>query len=49
MRFTSFTAWSSDGLNRKVNAFLTNYPDIEIIDVKYAASFGAVYAAILYR
>ena len=40
---------SSAGLTNKVNSFLHDHPDIEVIDIKYAASFGSVYAAILYR
>lgn len=37
----SFTAISSNGLIHKVNSFLQSHPDIELIDIKYAA--------ILYR
>lgn len=49
LRFISFSAWSNSSLDGKVNSFLAHSQDIEIIDVKYAASFGNVYAAILYR
>ena len=49
MKFISFSAMSSHGLTRKVNDFLESHSEIEIIDIKYAASFGSVYAAILYR
>ena len=49
MKFISFTAMSSTGLTRKVNEFLESNSEIEVIDIKYTASFGNVYAAILYR
>lgn len=49
MKFMSFTAMSSNGLNHKVNGFLETHPEIEVIDIKFTASFGNVYAAILYR
>ena len=49
MRFMSFTAFSSEGLTNKVNKFLEAHADIEVIDIKYTASFGSIYAAILYR
>jgi len=40
---------SSDSLTHKVNSFLENKPEIEIIEFKYTASFGTIYAGILYR
>lgn len=49
IKFESFAAWSSDGLNKKVNKFLISNPEIEIVDIKLTAGFGDVYAAILYR
>lgn len=49
VKFISFTSLSSGGLTHKVNSFIESNPDIEIVDIKYAASFGSVYAAILYR
>lgn len=49
MKFVSFTAMSSKGLDRKVNDFLESHSGIEVIDIKFTASFGSVYAAILYR
>jgi len=49
MKFISFTAMSSNGLDRKVNNFLESHSGIEVIDIKFTASFGSVYAAILYR
>lgn len=36
------------GLDNKVNKFLKRHPDIEVIDIKYIASVGSIYAAILY-
>lgn len=49
IKFESFTAWSIEGLNKKVNKFLVSNPEIEIVDIKFTASIGNVYAAILYR
>jgi len=49
LKFISFSALTSGGLDNKVNGFLKSNPKIEVIDIKYAASFGSVYAAILYR
>ena len=49
LKFISFTAMSSNGLDHKVNSFLQSHAEIEIIDMKYAASFGSIYVAILYR
>lgn len=49
MRFVSFTAMSNRGLDRKVNEFLIGNPHIEIIEIKFAASFGNIYAAIIYK
>jgi len=49
LKFISFSAMSSASLNNKVNAFFSHNHGIEIVDVKYAASFGSVYAAVLYR
>ena len=49
VKFISFTAMSSSGLTRKVNDFLESHSEIEIIDLKYTASFGNIYVAILYR
>jgi len=49
MKFISFSAMSSSGLDHKVNDFLKSHPDIEVIDIKFTASFGSVYAAILFR
>lgn len=49
MRFVSFTAMSIRGLNNKVNNFLESNSEIEVIDIKFTASFGSIYAAILYR
>lgn len=40
---------TSSGLDRKVNDFLATYSDIELIDIKFTASSGTIYAAILYR
>jgi len=48
LKFISFTAWSSTGLNHKVNTFLKDNPKIEVVDIKFAASFGSVYAAIFF-
>lgn len=36
-------------LDAKVSNFLEAHPEIEIIDIKFTASLGKVYAAILYR
>lgn len=49
LKFISFTAMSNKGLDRKVNDFLETHSGIEVIDIKFTASFGSVYAAILYR
>lgn len=49
MKFVSFSALSAEGLNRKINRFLGSRPEIELLDLKFSASFGSVYAAILYR
>ena len=49
LKFISFTAMSINGLNHKVNDFLKSHPNIEVIDIKFTASFGSIYAAILYR
>lgn len=49
LKFISFTAMPSNGLDHKVNSFLQSHAEIEIIDMKYAASFGSIYVAILYR
>lgn len=49
LKFISFNAMSSNGLNHKVNDFLKSHPEIEVIDIKFTASFGSIYAAILYR
>ncbi len=49
MKFISFTAMSSNGLDHKVNEFLETHPNIEVIDIKFTASFGSIYAAILFR
>lgn len=49
MRFISFTAMSNRGLDKKVNEFLMANPQIEIIRIKFAASFGNIYAAIIYK
>ncbi len=49
MKFVSFNAMTNKGLDKKVNNFLSNHSDIEVIDIKYAASIGFMYAAILYR
>ncbi len=47
MKFISFTAMSSNSLDRKVNDFLESHSGIEVIDIKFTASFGSVYIAIL--
>ena len=49
MKFISFNAMTNKGLDKKVNNFLSDHSDIEVIDIKYAASVGNIYAAILYR
>ncbi len=49
IKFISFTAMSSTGLDRKVNDFLQTHPEIEVIDIKFTASMQNIHAAILYR
>ncbi len=49
MKFVSFTAMSNRGLDKKVNQFLSENNHIEIIEIKFAASFGNIYAAIIYK
>lgn len=49
MKFKSFSAMTNGGLDRKVNDFLANHSDIELIDMKFTASSGTIYVAILYR
>lgn len=49
MRFISFTAMSNQRLDKKVNEFLMQNSNIEIIEIKFAASFGSIYAAIIYK
>lgn len=49
MQFASFSAWSTESLNAKVNAFLAQKAQIEVVDIKFTASFGTCYAAVLYR
>ena len=43
--FCHFKQWIID----KVNDFLKSHPEIEVIDIKFTASFGSIYAAILFR
>ncbi|WP_256439535.1 hypothetical protein [Sporosarcina sp. 6E9] len=40
---------SNKSLDRKVNDFLDSHSGIEVIDIKFTASFGSIFAAILYR
>lgn len=49
MRIKSFTAISNNGLDRKVNAFLDRHPELEIIDIKFSASFGNLNAVVVYK
>lgn len=49
MQIKSFTAMSNHGLDRKVNAFLEQHPKLEIIDIKFSASFGNLNAVIVYK
>ena len=49
MRIASFSALSTNGLDHKVNNFLQSNPHIEVIDIKFAASFGSVYASVVYK
>lgn len=49
MRFVYFTTMSSSGLSNKVNDFLESNPKIEVIDIKFTASIGNIYAAFLYH
>lgn len=49
MRIKSFGALTNKGLDRQVNNFIEMHPELEIIDIKFSASFGSVYAAIIYR
>lgn len=49
MTFVSFSALTTVGLDKKVNKFISEHEDIEIINIKFSASFGSVYAAILYQ
>lgn len=49
MKFISFTAMSNKGLDKKVNSFLSTLSEEDIIDIKYTASFGSIYVAIIYR
>ncbi len=49
MKFISFTAMTNKGLNKKVNNFLSTVSEEDVIEIKYTASFGSVYVAIIYR
>lgn len=49
MKFISFSAMSNQGIDKKVNEFIVNHPEYEIIDIKYSVGFTSVNAAILYR
>lgn len=49
LKFTSFSAMSNGGLDRKVNRFLEENQDIEIVDLQFTASFGSIYVGIYYR
>lgn len=49
MKFISFSAMSNRGIDKKVNDFIINHPEFQIIDIKYSVGFGSVNAAILYR
>ncbi|GGG88760.1 hypothetical protein GCM10007342_08840 [Staphylococcus pragensis] len=49
MRFIHFTAMTENGLNKKVNRFLEENPNIEIIKFDYSAGSGSFGVALLYR
>lgn len=49
LKFTSFSAMSNGGLDRKVNRFLEENQNIEIVDLQFTASFGSIYVGIYYR
>ena len=40
---------TNKGLDRKVNDFLTSHTEIEVLDMKFSASSGNIYVAIIYR
>ncbi len=48
MKVKSFYAISSKSLDVKINSFLQN-DRIEVVDIKFSASFGTIYALVVYR
>ena len=49
MKFISFSAATSRGLDKKVNRFLEDNPYITIIETKFSAAYGGVYVGIFYK
>lgn len=48
MRVKSFYAWDDARLDKKVNAFLEQ-DDVEVVDIRFAASIFYMAAMVLYR
>lgn len=49
MKFISFQAMANETLDKKVNEFLKNRTEDEILDMKYTSNLGSLYVAILYN
>lgn len=49
MKVKVFAAMSETGLEKKINGFLTENKDIEIIDIKFSSNIGGLNAMIMYK
>ena len=49
MKFINFSAMTESGLNKKVNRFLEENPNIEILKFDYSLGTGGFGVGMLYR